>query len=298
MKILPNAIILIIRIFRELTVQLISTLYNVFILCTISNLHKNNINRSLVLRKNKGTLTLIGYNTIEKGCNIFFKDRYTQLNLDGVQILKNTTIECEGSIQLSNSVLIGPYSYLSLKAENTRLANNVKIGQNTTIQINRDIKLSNNITIGNFVHINVLGYIILEQNTSIGNNSFILPREAEYYGNLILREGAQIGYNCQVDTCDDFIMEEGAILGPNCVVFTHNHDYKEIGNKPLGKKKPITGSVKIGKNTWVGANVVILPNVVIGDNVVVSAGAVITKNIPSNTVVGGVPCRIIKTIEF
>ena len=53
----------------------------------------------------------------------------------------------------------------------------------------------------------------------------------------------------------------------------------------------------IGNDVWIGGNVTILPGVTIGNNVVVAAGAVVTKDIPDNCVVAGVPARKIKDIE-
>jgi maltose O-acetyltransferase len=61
----------------------------------------------------------------------------------------------------------------------------------------------------------------------------------------------------------------------------------------LGIAKPVT----IGNDVWIGGNVTILPGITIGNNVVVAAGAVVTKDIPDNTLVGGVPARKIKGIE-
>lgn len=55
--------------------------------------------------------------------------------------------------------------------------------------------------------------------------------------------------------------------------------------------------VKIGKNVWVGAHATILPGVMVGDNAVIAAGAVVTKDVPANAVVAGVPAKVIKTIE-
>lgn len=63
--------------------------------------------------------------------------------------------------------------------------------------------------------------------------------------------------------------------------------------KHLGIAKPVT----IGNDVWIGGNVTILPGVTIGNNVVVAAGAVVTKDIPDNCVVGGVPEKKIKDIE-
>ena len=57
-----------------------------------------------------------------------------------------------------------------------------------------------------------------------------------------------------------------------------------------------TQPVVIGDDVWIGANAVILPGVTIGRHCVVAAGAVVTKDVPDNTVVGGVPAKIIKKL--
>ncbi|MFT6085175.1 MAG: acetyltransferase-like isoleucine patch superfamily enzyme [Glaciecola sp.] len=59
----------------------------------------------------------------------------------------------------------------------------------------------------------------------------------------------------------------------------------------------IVGPITIGNNVFIGYGVIILPGITIGDNVVIGAGSVVSKNIPSNVVVVGVPARIIKSIE-
>jgi acetyltransferase-like isoleucine patch superfamily enzyme len=53
----------------------------------------------------------------------------------------------------------------------------------------------------------------------------------------------------------------------------------------------------IGKNVWIGANATVLPGVTIGDGAIIAAGAVVTKEVPANVIVGGVPAKIIKIIE-
>lgn len=76
------------------------------------------------------------------------------------------------------------------------------------------------------------------------------------------------------------------------VFATLNH-----GLSPKDRRSTYPAPIVLGRNVWVGANVTILQGVTIGDNSVVAAGAVVTKDVPPNTVVGGVPARVIKTIE-
>ena len=53
----------------------------------------------------------------------------------------------------------------------------------------------------------------------------------------------------------------------------------------------------LGKNVWVGASAIFLPGVTVGDGAIVAAGAVVNHDVPARTIVGGVPARVLKTIE-
>ena len=76
-----------------------------------------------------------------------------------------------------------------------------------------------------------------------------------------------------------------------------NHDGGTLLFRDKIPDLEITKPIKLGNNIYIGNNVIILPGVNIGDNVVIGAGAVITKDIPSNSVVGGVPAKIIKSTD-
>lgn len=81
-------------------------------------------------------------------------------------------------------------------------------------------------------------------------------------------------------------------MGPGVGIFSSNHGH-ERGGVPMINQAVEEKDVIIGNNVWLGAHVVVLPGVTIGDGVIVAAGAVVTKDIPSNVVVGGVPAKVI-----
>lgn len=106
------------------------------------------------------------------------------------------------------------------------------------------------------------------------------------------------GKNVFVNSCCHFQDQGGIEIGDDClighnVVFaTINHDLYPENNR-INHYAPI----KLGKSVWVGSNATILAGVTIGDWAVIAAGAVVTHDIPTLTIVGGVPAKIIKKIN-
>lgn len=85
---------------------------------------------------------------------------------------------------------------------------------------------------------------------------------------------------------------DNVLIGPGVTIVSVNHRIEPSQRRNLNLK-----SVYIHDNAWLGANVTVTPGVVIGENAIVAAGAVVTKNVPANTMVGGVPAQVIKTIK-
>lgn len=85
---------------------------------------------------------------------------------------------------------------------------------------------------------------------------------------------------------------DGTLIGHQVVLATLDH------NLAPGKRATVIPSpVRIGCNVWIGSHATILRGVTIGDNAVVAAGAVVTEDVPANTIVGGIPAKIIKHID-
>ncbi|WP_333615740.1 acyltransferase [Bacteroides pyogenes] len=88
------------------------------------------------------------------------------------------------------------------------------------------------------------------------------------------------------------VIGKGTWIAPNVGLITTNHDIKDSGKHVDGQ------DIILGEKCWVGMNAVILPGVVLGPGTVVGAGAVVTKSFPEGKcVVGGVPAKLIKSIE-
>lgn len=87
---------------------------------------------------------------------------------------------------------------------------------------------------------------------------------------------------------------DNVYLAPHVSIYTAGHPIDaEIRNTDVEYAKPVT----IGSNVWIGRNVVINPGVTIGSNVVIGSGSVIVKDIPSNTIAAGNPCKVIREIN-
>ncbi len=114
------------------------------------------------------------------------------------------------------------------------------------------------------------------------------------YGKHI-RLGKRFFANFNFTVLDEAYVTIGddCFIGPNVSIYTACHSTNPIERN---SRKEWALPVTIGNNVWIGGSVTILPRVTIGDNVTIGAGSVVVKDIPSNVIAVGNPCRVIKRL--
>ncbi|MBP3463365.1 MAG: sugar O-acetyltransferase [Clostridia bacterium] len=119
------------------------------------------------------------------------------------------------------------------------------------------------------------------------------PFMCDYGYNIKIGQNFYSNHNLIILDANVVEFGDNVFIAPNCGFYTAGHplDY-ERRNQGLEYAKKI----KVGNNVWIGGNVIVLPGVTIGDNVVIGAGSVVNKDIPSNVVAVGNPCKVIKNI--
>jgi acetyltransferase-like isoleucine patch superfamily enzyme len=110
--------------------------------------------------------------------------------------------------------------------------------------------------------------------------------------NITVGKNVFINSGCHFQDQGGITIGDGSLIGHNVVLATLNHE-----SDPADRAAMYPAPIVLGKNVWICANATILPGVTVCDNSIVAAGAVVTKDVPTNTVVGGVPATIIKHIE-
>ena len=115
-------------------------------------------------------------------------------------------------------------------------------------------------------------YINYGKNTKIGKNVFI-------------------NFGCTFLDLGGITIEDNVMLAPGVKLLSEGHPLS-----PEERQSLIPKPIHVRKNAWIGANATILQGVTVGENAVVAAGAVVSIDVPANTVVGGIPAKVIKTI--
>jgi acetyltransferase-like isoleucine patch superfamily enzyme len=157
---------------------------------------------------------------------------------------------------------------------------------NTTIRLSQQLNSARDINSIRDVLSEICGFPIDESTTIF----------APFYTNFgkftTIGKNVFINHACSFLDMGGITIEDHVLIGPRVNLVTENHPLD-----PGDRRALVTKPVIIKRNAWIGAGATVLPGVTIGENSVVAAGAVVSKDVPANVVVGGIPAKIIKSLN-
>ena len=123
--------------------------------------------------------------------------------------------------------------------------------------------------------------------------SMFPPFYTDFGKNIHFGKNVFINMGCKFQDQGGIYIGDDALIGHNAVMATLNHDMD-----PSKRGDTIPKPIRIGNKVWLGANVTILQGVTIGDNSIIAAGSIVKSDVPPNSIVAGVPGRVVKTFKF
>lgn len=207
---------------------------------------------------------------------------------DDNQILKNISFAKKILLGLSMYIPSSTFKKAVLKLLGAHIGKNVYFGPGSLVLSND----YNNVHFGDSVFV-APGALINVNKLTIGENSHL------GYQCLLVGESLKIGSRCNISnrtfiecSFSPIIIEDEVTIGASAMVSSHDGSYKQTHGLEM-KAAPIS----IRRKAFIGNNAIVLPGIEIGEKVIVGAGAVVTKNVPQNSVVGGVPAVTIKDLQ-
>ena len=121
-------------------------------------------------------------------------------------------------------------------------------------------------------------------------------KDKEYSPGLSIGNGVSIGQNCTISCADKVTIGDNVVIAFGTFITDNEHEDLPIGI-PLFEKGIKIASVTIRENTYIGCNSILLRGVNIGKNCIIGAGSLVKNDVPDNTMVAGVPAKIIKNYD-
>ena len=175
------------------------------------------------------------------------------------------------SIRTKSKVIIYSKADLCSKSSNIKIDNYLQVGKKwhrseknyTSFTINKNAKVE-------------IGKMTLFSGCKV-----TIKKDATF-----IFKGGYLNSNVQINCKNKISIGEGCVIANNVVIRDNNSH--SINGSTDDKK------VLIGNHVWIGTNAIILPGAKIGDGCAVAAGAIVNKEFPNNTLIGGVPAKVIK----
>ena len=120
------------------------------------------------------------------------------------------------------------------------------------------------------------------------------PFRCDYGYNIHLGENFFANYNLVILDCARVSIGKNALIGPDVGIYTAGHPVHPV---PRSRDLEFALPITIGDNVWIGGKVLINPGISIGDNAVIGSGSVVTRDIPSNVIALGNPCKVLREIK-
>ncbi len=143
---------------------------------------------------------------------------------------------------------------------------------------------------GNKLRKMVLGNLIkdLDESTSFSTDVKLLCPQK-----ISLGKNVGIANNVILDCRGSLKIGDDTIIGFESVILTSTHQHKDK-NTPIKNQGMFSKPIVIGRDVWLGARAIVMPGVKIGDGAIIGANSVVTKDVPANAIMGGVPAKLIK----
>lgn len=172
----------------------------------------------------------------------------------------------------------------------------VVFGQNVALRHPHKIHIGDHVVVDDNCLLDAKGDvnrgITIGSGVFIGRNSILSCKN----GDIVLEDGANIGFNCEIFSASRVVVRAGTLLAAYCYVIGGDHDFSDASQDVLDQARTSAGVI-IGRGAWLGAGAKILDGVEIGDRAIVGAGAVVRDSVPALAIAAGVPARIVGARE-
>ena len=171
---------------------------------------------------------------------------------------------------------------------------NVVFGQNVVLRHPHKIHIGSNVVIDDNCLLDAKGEsnqgIRIGDGVFVGRNSILSCKG----GNIELKDGANIGFNCEVFSASSVTIGAGVLMAAYAYVIGGDHDFSDPARSVLDQSRTSSGVI-IGDGAWLGAGAKVLDGVTIGSHAVIGAGAVVREAVPDRAVAVGVPARVVSS---